>query len=280
MPVTIAGKRKKHRKDVVKGQAIRSPKAPEVEYRKALYSYNQFLKDQTKGLSAIISRGASASEIAGELRRRRDITARNYARASEEVARVWGSAVFKLNKEQYGRMVRRALGVDYASIVDSDFVREELDKALFVNTNLITTIPEQHFAKVAQAIEKNFRGEPFEEGSLTNRLRALGADSDERAAFIARDQTASFTSNLNRARQTDLGISEYIWRNQDDERVVGNPSGLFPEGSSKHRNHWEREGKTYRWDDPPADGNPGEPILCRCWAEPVIDLGALNVAQL
>lgn len=280
MPVTVAGKGKKHRKDTIKGQAIRSPKAPEVDYRKALYSYNQFLKDQTRGLAAIIARGASASEIAQELRRRRDITARQYAQAAEEVARVWSSDVFKLNKERYARMIRKALGVDYVSIVDSDYVREELDRALMVNTSLITTIPEQHFAKVAQAIEANFRGERFEEGSLTNRLRALGADSDHRAAFIARDQTSKFTGSLNEARQTDLGIDEYIWRNQEDERVVGNPGGLYPKGSSKHRNHWEREGKTFRWDEPPADGHPGQPINCRCWAEPIIRIEALNVTQL
>jgi uncharacterized protein with gpF-like domain len=32
------------------------------------------------------------------------------------------------------------------------------------------------------------------------------------------------------------------------------------------------KGEEFQWDDPPAeddtDGHPGDPINCRCWAEP------------
>lgn len=41
--------------------------------------------------------------------------------------------------------------------------------------------------------------------------------------------------------------------------------------------HVDREGKQFDWDNPPDDGHPGEPILCRCYAEAVFpefeDLG-------
>ena len=30
------------------------------------------------------------------------------------------------------------------------------------------------------------------------------------------------------------------------------------------------DGTTQRWDDPPSEGHPGEPINCRCVAEPVL----------
>ncbi|QJE73761.1 minor capsid protein [Aerophototrophica crusticola] len=47
----------------------------------------------------------------------------------------------------------------------------------------------------------------------------------------------------------------YVWRTMRDERV--RPS------------HAERDGKVFRWSDPPQGGHPGEASNCRCWAEPV-----------
>jgi len=97
------------------------------------------------------------------------------------------------------------------------------------------------------------------------------------------------SSSLNQYRQTSIGISEYIWRNVRDQRVVGNPSGKYPTGSSAHHDHWIMEGLLCRWNDPTVyskDGgrtwlkrtsdmpkaHPGEEILCRCSAEAVIDV--------
>jgi len=34
--------------------------------------------------------------------------------------------------------------------------------------------------------------------------------------------------------------------------------------------HVAREGKEFSWKNPPDDGHPGEPINCRCTAEPVL----------
>ena len=88
------------------------------------------------------------------------------------------------------------------------------------------------------------------------------------AERIAVDQVGKLNSKLTENRQVDLGINKYIWRNMQDRRVRGNPIGLYP--NSKY-NHWSREGKMYSWDSPPADGHPGYPIRCRCFAEPVFE---------
>ncbi|MNE68328.1 Phage Mu protein F like protein [compost metagenome] len=108
--------------------------------------------------------------------------------------------------------------------------------------------------------------------SLQDRLKKIGNISKNRAKFIARDQTAKLTGDLNQLRQADNGIEEYIWRNAGDQRVVGNPGGLYPKGNRAHGNHWEREGKTFRWDSPPSDGAPGHAPNCRCYAAPKLDL--------
>ena len=88
--------------------------------------------------------------------------------------------------------------------------------------------------------------------------------------LIARDQTSKINTAVNQARQTEIGIEEYIWRTCKDSRVVGAPGGKWPEGNATHGNHYKREGVKYRWDTPPYDGHPGYAINCRCYPEPVI----------
>ena len=42
-------------------------------------------------------------------------------------------------------------------------------------------------------------------------------------------------------------------------------------GDSRVRTaHRAREGQIFAWDKPPSDGHPGQPINCRCYAEPII----------
>jgi SPP1 gp7 family putative phage head morphogenesis protein len=89
-----------------------------------------------------------------------------------------------------------------------------------------------------------------------------------RAAFIARDQASKWNGELNRFRQQDAGVTEYVWSTSGDERVRGNPDGKYP---NARPSHWAREGKTFRWSKPPDGGHPGIAINCRCVAKAVIE---------
>lgn len=100
-------------------------------------------------------------------------------------------------------------------------------------------------------------------------LRERYGISTRRAELIARDQIGTLSSKLAQAKQQESGGIGYIWRTSQDERVVGDPGGLYPKGNERHGNHYERDGVFFRWDQPPHDGHPGEAINCRCTAEPV-----------
>ncbi|MFQ5443539.1 MAG: phage minor head protein [Nitrospinales bacterium] len=67
------------------------------------------------------------------------------------------------------------------------------------------------------------------------------------------------TFNLPESLRDGTGEDEvdnfYIWRTRRDSNV--------------RSSHAEREGKIFRWDDPPDGGHPGEDYGCRCWAAPV-----------
>ena len=84
-----------------------------------------------------------------------------------------------------------------------------------------------------------------------------------KADLIARDQVLKLNSQLTKTRQTNAGITRYIWTTSKDERV--RPA------------HQDLEGTVQAWSDPPVvddDGrtaNPGEDYQCRCTAYPILD---------
>ncbi len=95
------------------------------------------------------------------------------------------------------------------------------------------------------------------------------AKAKKRAKLIARDQIATLQGDVTRIRQKQLGVKRYIWRTAKDERV-----------RSPHK---QREGEVFEWGKSiraqlrkkglqvdTIDGPPGRPILCRCYAEPVL----------
>ena len=121
---------------------------------------------------------------------------------------------------------------------------------------------------LVDAVRKGQRAEDFQE-IVQDRLGV----AESRAQLIARDQIGSMTGRITEARQQELGVTEYIWRTAGDERVVGNPAGLYPEPTdeSMHGDHWARDGERYSWSHNHSDGHPGRPIQCRCTSDPVIE---------
>lgn len=134
----------------------------------------------------------------------------------------------------------------------ADFTRE--------NVALVKTIPEQFFAELEKTLSADIADGARWEDMAADVEDRYGVASS-RAELIARDQVGKFNGDLNRVRQTDLGITRFIWRTMGDERV--------------REEHQALNGETFEWDDPPDGETPGEPIQCRCYAEPDV-LSALE----
>ena len=136
------------------------------------------------------------------------------------------------------------------------------------NVGYITTIRSETLEKVEEIIT-----ESVNDGKSSVDIRKQLAErvgiSENRAKFIARDQTGSVLGQLNAARHTENGIRAYRWRDSDDLAV--------------RDSHKERDGKIFFY----ADGEmlPGEDYNCRCVAEPVFDeelveLGLLDPSEV
>jgi len=203
------------------------------------------------------------------------LMAPDYRTAASE----FSSGVENETKKRFNNMLARATGgqPSISSIIAEEglgaIVRAETEK----NVDLISSVPQNYLKAVQDLVTQNFiTGSKTEGGlqadiltKLRKDIRAIGPKAKRRAKLIARDQTSKLNAVLTKVRQTNLGIEEYIWSNSQDSRVRGNPGGLYPNVPAT-RNHWIREGKVFRWDSPPPDGHPGEPINCRCVAIPVI----------
>jgi SPP1 gp7 family putative phage head morphogenesis protein len=93
---------------------------------------------------------------------------------------------------------------------------------------------------------------------VARELAAAMGVNRRRALIIATDQALKLTSRLDQLRQQDAGIDTYMWRH----------SGKL----NPREWHVEREGKVFKWDEPPYDGHPGTLVNCGCKAQAYIDL--------
>ncbi|MCP4051065.1 MAG: hypothetical protein GY730_10215 [bacterium] len=169
------------------------------------------------------------------------------------------------------REVLKLLSVVQGSQIQDIFLSEsflEFEISAFVkqNISLIKTVPERFFRETEGII---FRG--IQQGVSHVEIRKQITErfniSRNRAKLIARDQVGKLNSQLTQLRQQSVGVKKYIWRTVGDERVRGNPGGQFPHATPSH---FSREGKKFNWSEPPSDGHPGQPIQCRCYAEPIL----------
>lgn len=145
-----------------------------------------------------------------------------------------------------------------------------LEEVIDNNVDLIKTIPDEYFSYVHKHIrEAYFGGRAVSSGTtaenlkvfynrydaktdkevpretLARNMRDLPRDNDKLvkklgyvteenrdfiATRIARDQMGKLYSDITRSRHLDSGIELFKWKTADDERVTGNPSGLYPKG--------------------------------------------------
>ncbi|MGQ0285850.1 phage minor head protein [Pasteurellaceae bacterium 22721_9_1] len=157
------------------------------------------------------------------------------------------------NKRQLHKVLKSVYGVDIFK--HEDWLDLQLKLFEKQNTALIKSIPTQLHEKLRyRFVEAVRKGERWE--SVADEIEDILAIPKKRARLIARDQIGKLNGQLTKLRQEQVGITHYIWRTMLDERV--------------RDSHQEREGKQFSWAEAPEDGHPQQPILCRCYAEPVL----------
>lgn len=158
------------------------------------------------------------------------------------------------NAQEVAKDLKRQTGVDLQGYLNnSGKVAEKLEQLTAANVQLITSIHSQYLDKIQSAVmQAQVKGTSSKE--LAKQIKDIGGTTEKRAKLIARDQSSKINAALTRARHEEMGVTQYIWSTSGDERV--------------RDSHAENDGKIFSYDDPPATGNPGDQINCRCVAIP------------
>ena len=166
-------------------------------------------------------------------------------------------AVRTYNRERLFRTFRTALGVDIRPLLTEAAVQAHMTEAIRTNVNLIRTIPPRFHDGLRRRIEQEFIANPFDQKRLMELFQDEFGSTNYNLRRLTRDQTQKMNADLNEMRQRQLGVTEYIWRTSEDERV--------------RPTHADNNGKTFQWTSPPpVTGPPGQDVQCRCLSEPII----------
>lgn len=201
---------------------------------------------------AAIEAGTSGTDLERAFRRTLEQTGMSRGEIDQLAARTF-PANGTINRTAFRETMRSALGVD---VITGD---QQLQAALRVweaeNLALIRSVPQEAVSRIQGKITQAVRaGKSLKD--VTAEVKAELGVAERRAELIARDQIGKLNGQLSQQRNQEMGVEEYTWRGVLDAR--------------ERPEHVAREGKVFRYDKPPSDGNPGEPIRCRCTAEPVL----------
>lgn len=172
----------------------------------------------------------------------------------ESIAILFATRTSTFQRIQLNKQVQSGLGIDL--FISDRRVPVLVDGFVSENTALIEDVPRELKGRLERTITRAIAsGTP--RSDLARQLESDFGFSRNRARLIARDQTGKLYGQINVARQQDLGVESFIWRTVGDRRV--------------RPDHVALDGEKFRFDQPPSEGLPGEPIQCRCYAEPVFD---------
>lgn len=172
----------------------------------------------------------------------------------EALARRFAQQTSTYQRLQFTNQVRAALGVD--PIVRDRGLAAAVDQFTHENAALITRIPERLHGDL-EAVVQRAVSSASPHPALAEQIEERFGVAERHARLIARDQVSKFFGSMNHARQRELGVEKFVWRTAGDERVRDEHEAL--------------DGQEFSYDDPPAEGLPSEPVLCRCSSEPVFD---------
>ena len=116
-------------------------------------------------------------------------------------------------------------------------------------------------------ISANIKGVDFSDikaaldATIAARIAEIGLPVDENDPVIKAALHHAAAQVSARLQQDAMGVTQFIWRSQDDARVR-------PE-------HQCYDDQVFVWKAPPEDGPPGNAYGCRCSAEPVFVMADL-----
>lgn len=174
----------------------------------------------------------------------------------EDIASRFAVQTSAYQRTQLDRQTEAGLGIKIGTLGPDPTQHHIVDAFVDSNVALIGGLTDKIAADVQSTIFRAIQdGKPF--AAIAGDLQDRFAFGERRSMLIGRDQIGKLYGQINVQRQKQLGVEKFIWVTAGDDKV--------------RDEHAARDGQTYSYDDPPDGELPGEPVLCRCWADPVFD---------
>ena len=157
----------------------------------------------------------------------------------------------KFNKNQFDKVIESGLGKQM--IIQEPWLNDQLEAFQAQNLSLIRDIRERERSEIEGILQRGLAAGDSKT-SMAKQIQKRSGIARRRANTIARDQVAKLNGQLTKLRQEEAGIKKYMWVTSGDERV--------------RASHQARGGNIYNWSESPI---PGEPINCRCTAQPILE---------
>jgi len=281
----------KNKYRIKKFKPIQSSEWLEAEYYKYLRALVNFVKqqylkkaipgmktDKTKWQDESYS--AKMDRLIGEISRD---TNSKFSQA--EMTKIVKQMILKTDKYQKTKFKTAAdygFGIDISELPDFKGYKQFINSVIEKNISEIKYLREETLHKLEMSLRTAIqKGKSI--AQVTNEIAAAGQITKKRAALIARNEIKNLTSALNHKRAVNAGFDIYEWQNAGDQRVRGNPNGLYPKARPSH---WIMEGLYCKYSDNTIyspdkgktwkkrtaampKGKPGEEINCRCVDIPV-----------
>lgn len=249
------------------------PHLIEVEYGRALRSVVAAARDAVAPLLAQLPY-LTASEAIAMIEEARRRVAAMVPHLTQTVAR-FATRTVDHQATQLDAQVRAVLGIGIdmlgiarhtavpASVhMDArtrpQAVDERVQGFITENVALIKSLGDTPLEEIEQMIARAFAAGARHE-TLASELIARFGVAEDRAKLIARDQIGKLNGRISADRHQRMGLTRFRWRDVGDNRV-----------RPEHRK-LAAGNAVYEYANPPSEGLPGEPILCRCHDEPIFD---------
>ena len=258
------------------GEPLKPPHEVEAYYRETLQrAVRRMTVDYAKQLRSTVtpfvaqdaSLGAQLSSMFGRLDKK---WGQFFGRLSDTLATSVIKRVDRLSKRSLQSSLKDLSGGLTIKVPKlTAAMKSAIQASTLANTALIKSVQSQYHEKIMQTTLAQIGDASLIKDTvepMVEKVYFTGETTAQRAALIARDQTAKLTTNLNVSRMKSAGIKKVRWRH----------SG----GSHEPRPlHVEYDGQIFDLDDPPIwderTGERGWPggLNCRCTITPILDFG-------
>lgn len=150
----------------------------------------------------------------------------------------WVVRAEQVHRDKWAAAIKAGVGVDLDLILNAGEVQETLSTFMARNVALVHNVSDQAQGRISDAVFRGYeRRAPVTE--VAKEIREATGMGRDRAVRIAADQNSKLSSQLDRERQAEAGLTQFKWRH----------SGKV------HPRSWHkaRDGKVY-------DSRTGKPV--------------------